>query len=153
MRGLKLARWMLALQAVFFVAAGIGMWSDPEALCHSLATSRGLAASAVHCPTYTGAHAVFEMYSFSLGKHFAMLGVLFAYFALRSSGRDVVAAGLIYVPVALALDCVPPLTWFAEAGVVGLSSWAAIYTLTAVSAAMSAVGLFAGRRGGGAAAR
>lgn len=153
MQGSKLARGLLVAQAVFFVAAGIGLWAQPEAACHNLAASRGLVASAVQCPSYTGAHAVFEMYSFSLGKHFWMIGVLFSYFALRSGRRDAVAAGLVYVPVALALDCLPPLSWFAEAGVVGPSSWAPIYTLTAVSALMGAVGLIANSRGANAVAR
>jgi hypothetical protein len=129
-----------------FVASGIGLWATPETACQNLAGSRGLVASAVQCPSYTGAHAVFEMYSFSLGKHFWMIGLVFGYFALRGR-RDAVAAGLIYVPVALAIDCLPPLSWFAEAGVVGPASWAPIYTLTAVSAAMGAVGLIANARG------
>ena len=81
-----------------------------------------------------------EMYTFSLGKHLTMIGIVFAYFALRGRSRAAIQAGLIYAPVALLIDWIPPLTWFAATGS-GTSLFPPIFWVAVVSCALSAVGL------------
>lgn len=134
-------RWILVFQALtFFVIGGFEVWAFPNETCSYMAMSRAVAEDRIQCPEYVGDHPVFEMYTFSLGKHLTMIGVVFACFAVRGRSKGAIQAGLVYVPVALVLDCIPPLTWFRATGA-GTSllppiAWAAI-----ISCALSSAGL------------
>ena len=134
-------RWLLGVQMlVFFVLGGFQLWAFPEETCPYMALSRAVVEDRVACPQYAGDHPVFEMYTFSLGKHLTMIGVVFAWFAIRGRSKAVIHAGLVYVPVALAIDCVPPLTWLGSAGVVG-PGWPPICVAALLSVALSAAGI------------
>ena len=139
-------RWILLFQAlVFFVVGGIEVWAYPKETCPYMAQSRAVVEDLVRCPEYTGDHPVFEMYTFSLGKHLTMIGVVFAYFALGGRSKAAIQAGLIYVPVALLVDWIPPLTWLAVAGA-GSSLFPPIAWVALVSCALSGVGLLMNAR-------
>ncbi len=134
-------RWILVLQAfVFFVVGGLEVWIYPQEVCPYMAASRAVAEDRIQCPDYSGDHPVFEMYTFSLGKHLTMIGVVFAFFAMRGRSKAAIQAGLIYLPLALLLDWIPPLSWFHTTGaatsLVPPIAWAALF-----SCALSAVGL------------
>jgi hypothetical protein len=134
-------RWILAFQAlVFFVIGGSQLWAFPEESCPHMARSRAVVEERVVCPAYTGVQPVYEMYTFSLGKHLTMIGVVFAFFALGSRSKAGITAGLLYVPVALLVDWIPPLTWLNATGA-GTSLLPPIFWLAVVSCALSATGL------------
>ena len=105
-----------------------------------MAALRGIADSSIACPSYTGAHAVFEIYTVSLGKHQAMIALVFAYFAAFGSSKAAITIGLAYWAVAGTLDIVPVVTWFAANGLV-TSSFPGIVTLALVFVAVAAVGV------------
>jgi hypothetical protein len=102
---------LLAMQAGFVAVGGLGMWLAPEEGCQRWAALRGIELAAIECPRYVGEHAVLEMYNFSLSKHHAMLGVLFAYFAVYGRSREVINLGFAYFAIAMALDSAPVFTW------------------------------------------
>ena len=134
-------RWILVFQALaFFVVGGLEVWVYPTATCHLMALSRGVVEDLIQCPSYVGVHPVFEMYTFSLGKHLTMIGIVFAYFGLRGSSKTAIQAGLLYAPVALLLDWIPPVTWLSTSGA-GASLFPPIAWVAVVSCALSAVGL------------
>ena len=134
-------RWILLFQALFFfVLGGFEVWAYPNEMCPYMAAGRAVAEDRVQCPEYVGVHPVFEMYTFSLGKHVTMIGIFFAYFALRGQSKAAIQAGLLYVPVALLLDWVPPLTWFSTTGA-GTTLFPPIFWLAMISCALSAIGL------------
>ena len=133
-------RWVVVLQAsVFFVVGGFELWAFPKETCPYMALSRAVVEERVVCPEYVGESPVFEMYTFSLGKHITMIGIVFLYFAMRGRSKDLVQAGLLYPPIALLVDWAPPLTWFADTGA-GASLTPPIFWLALVSCALSAVG-------------
>ncbi len=70
--------------------------------CQRWAALRGIELAAIPCPRYVGEHAVLEMYNFSLSKHHAMHGVLFAYFAVYGRSREVINLGFAYFAIAMA---------------------------------------------------
>lgn len=109
-------RWILLFQALFFfVVGGFEVWAYPNEMCPYMAAGRAVAEDRVQCPEYAGVHPVFEMYTFSLGKHQLMIGLFFLGFAVRGRSRAVIQAGLVYVAVAHLVDWIPPLTWLAGA--------------------------------------
>ena len=116
------------------------MWAFLQGTCPYLAASRAVAEDRIQCPDNSGGHPVFEMYTFSLGKHLTMIGVVFVYFALRGRGKEAIQAGLVYAPVALLLDWIPLLTWFDSSGA-GTSLFPPIFWLALISCALSAAGL------------
>ena len=137
----NIGRWILAFQAlVFFVLGGVEVWAYPQETCPYMAASRAVAEDRIRCPDYSGDHPVFEMYTFSLGKHLTMIGVVFAYFALRGRSKEAIQAGLAYAPVALLLDWIPPLTWLDSSGA-GTSLFPPIFWVALISCALSAAGL------------
>ncbi len=139
-------RWILVLQAfVFFVVGGLEVWIYPQEVCPYMAASRAVAEDRIQCPDYSGDHPVFEMYTFSLGKHLTMIGVVFAYFGLRGRSKVAIQTGLIYMPVALLIDWVPPLTWFDASGA-GTSLFPPIFWAALISRALSAAGLVLNQR-------
>ena len=105
------SRLLLAFQALVVGVGGASVWVFPEEACTRMAGMRALVADAITCPRYLGEHAVFEMYNFSLGKHHAMLGLLFASFAIFGRSREVINLGFAYFAIAMALDSVPVFTW------------------------------------------
>ena len=105
------SRPLLAIQALVVGLGGVGIRVFPEEACARMAGLRALVADAISCPRYLGEHAVFEMYNFSLGKHHAMLGLLFGYFAAFGRSRAAINLGFIYFAVAMSLDVLPVLTW------------------------------------------
>lgn len=133
-------RWILAVQALAFFVVGGQRWAFPEETCPHMALSRAVAEDRIECPEYTGDRPVFEMYTFSLGKHLTMIGIVFGYFALLGRSKAAIQVGLVYAPVALLLDWVPPLTWFGSTGastsVFPPIAWAAL-----ISCVLSAAGL------------
>ena len=134
-------RWLLGFQAlVFFALGGLQIWSQPEETCPLMARSRAVVEDLIQCPAYVGEHPVFEMYTFSLGKHLTMIGIVFAYFALLGRSKTAIQAGLIYAPIALLVDWIPPLTWLRETGA-GTSLFPPIAWLALISCALSAAGL------------
>ncbi len=134
-------RWLLAVQAlVFFAAGGLYLWSRPEETCPLMAQSRAVAETLIQCPEYAGVHPVFEMYTFSLGKHLTMIGIVFVYFAVLGQSKVAIQAGLIYAPVALLVDWIPPLTWLRATGA-GTSLFPPIAWAALISCALSAAGL------------
>ncbi len=134
-------RWILVFQAlVFFAAGGFEVWAFPTETCHFMALSRAVAEDLIQCPAYSGDHPVFEMYTFSLGKHLTMIGIVFAYFGLRGRSKAAIQAGLLYMPVALLLDWLPPLTWLHASGA-GTSLFPPIFWAAMVSCGLSAAGL------------
>ena len=78
------ARGILLSQCLFVVVGGLAITLAPEQACERMAALRGIREAAVQCPSYTGAEPVFEMYTFSLGKHQALIALVFSYFS-RSS--------------------------------------------------------------------
>ena len=113
----NLGRWILAIQALpGFVIGGSLLWAFPEQSCPLMAESRGVAEALVQCPAFVGENPVFEMYTFSLAKHITMIGVVFTYFAVFGRSKQAIQAGLLYIPITLLADWVPPLTWLREAG-------------------------------------
>ena len=137
----NLGRWILAVQAlIFFVLGGFEVWAFPTETCTYMGRSRAVVEDQIRCPEYSGEHPIFEMYTFSLGKHLTMIGVVFAFFAMRGRSKAAIQAGLIYLPLALLLDWIPPLSWFHTTGaatsLVPPIAWAAL-----VSCALSTVGL------------
>lgn len=137
----NIGRWILAFQAiVFFVLGGVDVWAYPEETCPYMAASRAVAEDRIQCPDYSGDSPVFEMYTFSLGKHLTMIGVVFTYFALRGRSKEAIQAGLVYAPVALLLDWIPPLTWLDSSGA-GTSLFPPIFWAALISCALSAAGL------------
>jgi hypothetical protein len=134
-------RWILLFQAlVFFVVGGLQIWAFPTEACPFMARSRAVVVDLIQCPAYTGEHPVFEMYTFSLGKHLTMIGVVFSYFALLGRSRAAIQAGLIYAPVALLVDWIPPLTWLAATDS-STSLFPPILGVALVSCLLSAIGL------------
>jgi hypothetical protein len=134
-------RWLLAIQAlVFFVMGGFQLWTYPAETCPYMAQSRAIAEARIECPDYSGDHPVFEMYTFSLGKHITMIGIVFTCFAVLGRSKMAIQAGLIYVPVALLADWIPPVTWLNASGastsLVPPISWAAL-----ISCVLCAAGL------------
>ena len=110
------ARWILGIQAlVLFVFGGFEVSAFPTEMCPYMAAGRAIAQDLIECPAYTGENPVFEMYTFSLGKHQLMIGLFFLGFAVRGRSRAVIQAGLVYVAVAHLVDWIPPLTWLAGA--------------------------------------
>ena len=104
---------MLATQACFVAIGGFGMWIVPEEGCLRWAAMRGIEPASIECPRYIGEHVVLEMYNFSLSKHHAMLGMMFAYLALFGRSRVVINLGFAYFALAMALDSLPVYTWLA----------------------------------------
>ena len=135
-------RWILLfLTLAFLIPGGIEVWAFPKEICPYMAFGRSVAEDQVQCPAYTGEHPVFEMYSFSLGKHLTMIGLVFAYFALRGGSKEAIQLGLVYVPVALWIDWIPPLTWFDSSGV-GTSIFPPIFWVAVFSTPLSVLGLW-----------
>jgi hypothetical protein len=142
----NVGRWILGLQALLmFVIAGSLMWMRPEQACPLMAESRGVADALVQCPAYVGENPVFEMYTFSLAKHITMIGVVFTYFAAFGRSKQAIQAGLLYFPITLLVDWVPPLTWLREAGV-SAELIPGIARLALASCALSGVGLWLNAR-------
>ena len=111
------ARWILSFQAlVFFIAGGFEIMAFPKEMCPYMGKMRAVVEDRIECPEYLGDHPIFEMYTFSLGKHQLMIGLVFAYFAVIGRSRSVIQAGLIYGPVAHLIDWIPPLTWLTSSG-------------------------------------
>jgi hypothetical protein len=134
-------RWILALQAfVFLVFGGFELWAYPAQTCPYMASSRSVVEALVVCPSYDGEAPVFEMYTFSLGKHITMIGLLFLYFAFRGRSRSSIDAGLLYIPAALLLDWIPALTWFDSSGA-GTGLFPPIFWAATVSCALSLFGV------------
>lgn len=130
------ARGLLSLEAAFVIVGGLSVALAPEEACSRMAALRGLGDGPFSCPSYVGAQPVFEMYTFSLGKHQALIAALFVYFALFGRSKAVINAGLVYLPVATLLDAVPVYTWFSEHGLVtapvpGILVLAGAFTLVA----------------------
>ena len=134
-------RGILVLQAlVFFVLGGLQVWAFPGETCPYMARSRAVVEERIQCPQYSGEQPIFEMYTFSLGKHITMIGVVFLYFGLWGRSRAAIQAGLVYAPVALLVDWIPPLTWLHTSGA-GTSQFPPIAWLALISCALSAAGL------------
>ena len=134
-------RWILVFQAlVFFVLGGVQVWAYPVESCPYMARARDVAEERIQCPQYSGEQPVFEMYTFSLGKHLTMIGIVFAYFGLRGRSKAAIQAGLVYAPVALLVDWIPPLTWLHATGA-ATSLFPPIAWVALVSCALSAAGL------------
>ena len=112
------ARGVLLSECIFVLTGGLAIALAPEQACERMAALRGIAAVAVHCPSYTGAEPVFEMYTFSLEKHQALIALLFAYFSFFGRSRSAVNLGLSYFAIAASLDAIPVLTWFADSELV-----------------------------------
>ncbi len=110
-------RWILLFQVlVFCVAGGFEVMAFPTEMCPYMGKLRALVEDRIECPAYVGEHPIFEMYTFSLGKHQMMIGLVFAYFSLFGRSKAVIQAGLIYVAVAHVIDWIPPLTWLTSSG-------------------------------------
>lgn len=132
-------RLALLGESAFVMIGGLAIALAPEEACERMAALRGLAMSAVACPSYVGGEPVFEMYTLSLGKHQAMLAMVFAYFALAGSSEAAINIGLAYLAVAASLDVVPVVTWFSTNDLVvssfpGIFALAFIFTAVAVAA-------------------
>lgn len=141
-------RWILAFQALgFFVLGGVQVWLFPEQTCPYMAASRAVAEGFIKCPDYLGEHPVFEMYTFSLGKHLTLIGVVFGYFAIRGQSQAAIQVGLVYAPVATLLDVIPPWTWLHTSGV-STSLFPPIFWQAIISCALSGAGLIANARHG-----
>ena len=139
-------RWLLGLQAlVFFALGGLQLWSQPEETCPLMARSRAVVETLVQCPAYVGEHPVFEMYAFSLGKHLSMIGIVFLVFAVFGRSKAAIQAGLIYVPIALLVDWIPPLTWLRQSGA-GTSLFPPIAWGALISCGLSTAGLLLNAR-------
>ena len=111
------ARWILSFQAlVFFIAGGFEIMAFPKEMCPYMGKMRAVVEDRIECPEYLGDHPIFEMYTFSLGKHVLMIGLMFAYFAVFGRSKAAIQAGLIYAPLTLAIDWIPPLTWLTSSG-------------------------------------
>ena len=142
------ARWILAFQAlVFLMLGGLEVWAFPKEVCPFMAASRSLAEEAISCPEYVGEHPIFEMYTFSLGKHLTMIGAVFVYFAIAGRSKAAIQLGLLYPPVALLIDLIPPWTWFSTSGV-GTSLFPPLFWLAMISCALSCAGLVLNARHG-----
>ena len=139
------ARVALLGESVFVIVGGLAIALAPEEACARMAALRGLAATAVSCPSYTGAEPVFEMYTVSLGKHQAMIATVFAYFALAGSSKAAINIGLVYLAVAASLDTIPVMTWFSTNDLV-VSSFPGIFTLALVFTAVAAAAVPANHR-------
>ena len=135
-------RWILLVQAlVFLVFGGLEVAAYPAETCPYMAQSRAIAEDLIRCPTYSGTHPIFEMYTFSLGKHLAMIGIVFVFFAVRGRSQAAIQAGLIYVPVTLLIDWIPVVSWLGAAGA-STSSFPPLVMAALISCLLSASGLW-----------
>ena len=134
-------RGLLVVETLLFGSAGFWLWTQPELACQFMGESRGILESLVRCPSYAGEHPVFEMYSFSLAKHIAMLNIAFAYFAIFGRSKEGINAGFIYLAFANALDCVPIVTWFASSEALSPGTWPPMFRIGALSVILAAVGV------------
>ena len=133
------ARGVLLSECLFVLVGGLAITLAPEQACERMAALRGIPEVAVQCPSYTGAEPVFEMYTFSLGKHQALIALVFSYFAFFGRSKAAINIGLIYFAVAGSLDAIPVLTWFADSELVispfpGIFVLAFVFTLGALFA-------------------
>jgi hypothetical protein len=135
-------RWILLVQVlVLFVFGGLEIWAFPAEMCPYMAASRAIAEDRVVCPSYSGENPIFGMYTFSLGKHLTMIGLTFAYFALRGRSRAAIQAGLLYVAIAHIIDGIPPITWMHASGV-GTSLFPTISWAAVILSVLSGVGMW-----------
>jgi hypothetical protein len=142
----NVGRWILGIQGFAgFVMSGSLMWMLPEQACPLMAESRGVAEALVQCPAYVGENPVFEMYTFSLAKHITMIGVVFTYFAAFGRSKQAIQAGLLYFPITLLMDWVPPLTWLQEAGA-GAELFPGIARVALASCVLSGLGFWLNAR-------
>ena len=125
------ARGILLSQCLFVLVGGLAITLAPEQACERMAALRGIREATVQCPRYTGAEPVFEMYTFSLGKHQALIALVFSYFAVFGRSKAAINIGLIYLSVAASLDAIPVLTWLADSEVV-ISPFPRIFFLALV---------------------
>ncbi len=139
------ARAALLLESAFVIVGGLAIALAPEEACERMAALRGLATSAVRCPSYVGAEPVFEMYTFSLGKHQAMIAMVFSYFALAGSSKAAINIGLAYLAVAASLDAIPVVTWFSTNDLV-VSSFPGVFLMALVFTAVAAAAIPANHR-------
>lgn len=136
-------RWILGIQAlVFFVIGGFEIAAFPTEACTYMGRARGVVADLIACPSYSGAQPVFEMYTLSLGKHIAMIGLVFLYFAVRGRSQAAIQVGLIYAPIALLFDWIPVVTWLGASGASD-SVFPVIAQVAVLSTLLSAAGLWA----------
>ena len=133
-------RGVLLAESLFVLVGGLSIALAPEQACQRMAELRGIAADAVECPSYTGTMPVFEMYTFSLGKHQALIALVFAYFALLGRSRAAINVGLVYLAVAAALDAIPVATWFSDREIV-TAAFPGIFLLALVFSAGALFGV------------
>ena len=105
------ARGLLAVVAAFVAIGGTALAIAPEESCLRWASMRGVTESVIQCPAYEGTHVALELLNFSLGKHMAMIGGLFFYFAFWGRSRAAIDCGFLYFAAAMALDSTPVFTW------------------------------------------
>ena len=134
------ARGLLLAESLFVIVGGLSIALAPEEACQRMAALRGLLQDAVQCPSYTGAQPVFEMYTFSLGKHQALIALLFSYFALLGTSKAAINSGLLYWAVAGILDAIPVLTWLSSGEIV-TSGFPGIFVLALVFTVIGSLGI------------
>lgn len=133
------------VESTLVAIGGAAIAFFPEQACERMAALRGVDPSAVLCPLYDGANPVFETYAFSLGKHQALIALVFSYFAIAGNSKAAITLGLGYWAVAATLDVVPVLTWL-RASDLAVSSFPGIYLLGLVFTVVAAVAIPANHR-------
>jgi hypothetical protein len=125
---------------IIFTFTGLMIMSSPTETSIRMGMSRGVVEQNIISPSYNGENPVFEMYTFSLGKHITMIGALFIIFGLFGNSKAVIDAGFIYMPITLFVDWMPVITWLRTSGA-SSSLFPGIFWAMVVTTVICIVGL------------